>query len=58
MAIEGLVVIEVAQLARLTNSLATSESPMTVKLKTIVNVVKVAHVEQKGADCGACATFA
>ena len=45
-------------MARLAHTFATSEPLMTVELKAVINVVEVAHEEQKSADGCACPSFA
>ena len=56
--VERFEVVEIAQLAGLTHAFTTGESLMSVELETIVNVVKVADVQQKRGDCCACTTLA
>ena len=45
-------------MARLAHTFATGEPLMTVELEAVINVVKVAHEEQKSTDGCACPSFA
>ena len=47
---EGFKVVEVAQLARLTDTFAAREALVTVKLQAVVDVGEEAHEEEQGAD--------
>lgn len=55
MTIERLEVVQVAQLARLTHTLATGEALVAVELKAVVHIVEEAHIEQECANSRACA---
>ena len=55
---EGFKVVEVSELAWLTDTLSTSESLMTVELEAVVHVAKVAHKKKECTYCSACPTFA
>ena len=55
---KGLEVVQVSELTRLADTLATCKSLMPVKPQAIVHIVKVAHEEQQGANGRACAPFA
>ena len=55
--IEGLKVVQVAQLARLADSFAAGEPLVTKEPQAVIHVVKVAHEEQYGTDCRPCAAL-
>jgi hypothetical protein len=56
--IKRLVVVQVAQLAGLTHSLATCEALMSKKAETVVNIIVKAHVQEKSTDSCACSALA
>jgi hypothetical protein len=55
--VEAFKIINVAQLARLTDALAASESFMPVESKSIIYVVTKPTEKQKTYNCGACTSF-
>ena len=46
MSVKGLVIIEIAQLARLGDTFTTSESLVAIEFETVIHVVKESHEEQ------------
>ena len=52
MTIEGLEVVEVAELARLTNAFAADESLVAEELEAGIHIVEEAHEEKHGANAG------
>ena len=57
MTIEGLKVVEVAKLARLTDTFAADESLVAEELETGVHIVEEAHEEKHGANARPSATL-
>ena len=57
MTIEGLEVVEVAKLARLTDSFAADESLVAEELEAGVHIVEEAHEEKHGANARPSATL-
>ena len=56
--IEGLKVVEISELARLTDSFATCKSLVAIKQQTVVNVVEKAQKEKDGTNGGPCTSLA
>ena len=54
---ESLKVVQVAQLARLTDSFSASEAHLAVVLEALVNIVQEAHEKEDGTDGSPCATL-
>ena len=57
MTIEGLEVVEVAKLTRLTDAFAADELLVAEELEAGVHIVKEAHEEKHGANARPCATL-
>ena len=56
--VEGLKVVQVAQLTRLTDAFTAGEALVAKEPQTVINVVEVAHEEQECADRCSCAALA